>query len=184
MKKHYSFKDQLPTLRTSITACLLMVFLGAEKFAFSNSIGTSDKKVFLRESNAIPLPSSEDNNSSSGSIEITNGKSKMEGKKLASRGGFEKNPASAFSQTSDKNSSFGKEDDNGPTQVGDTMILERSRTNIDFSESLIEGKMKAPSGFFIQARKGQKLTNLIKLRASFRPEMLKSRGLMSEASNQ
>lgn len=62
-------------------------------------------------------------------------------------------------------------------QVGDTRILEKSQTNIDFSESLIEGKMRAPSGFFIQGRLSQDLTRMVRLRTSFKPEMIKATGL-------
>ncbi|MEI8025589.1 MAG: hypothetical protein WCI18_04490 [Pseudomonadota bacterium] len=61
--------------------------------------------------------------------------------------------------------------------IGDTKIVEQSRTNIDFSESLIEGKMNAPSGFLIQGRLSQDLTRMVRLRTSFKPEMLKSTGI-------
>lgn len=61
--------------------------------------------------------------------------------------------------------------------LGDTKIVEQSRTNIDFSESLIEGKMNAPSGFLIQGRLSQDLTRMVRLRTSFKPEMLKSTGI-------
>jgi hypothetical protein len=62
-------------------------------------------------------------------------------------------------------------------QVGDTKIVEKSQTNIDFSESLIEGKMRAPSGFFIQGRLSQDLTRMVRLRTTFKPEMMKATGL-------
>ncbi len=61
--------------------------------------------------------------------------------------------------------------------LGDTKLVEQSRTNIDFSESLIEGKMNAPSGFLIQGRLSQDLTRMVRLRTSFKPEMLKSTGI-------
>jgi hypothetical protein len=66
------------------------------------------------------------------------------------------------------------EEDN---QVGDTKVVEKSQTNIDFSESLIEGKMRAPSGFFIQGRLSQDLTRMVRLRTTFKPEMMKATGL-------
>lgn len=62
-------------------------------------------------------------------------------------------------------------------QVVDTKIVEKSQTNIDFSESLIEGKMRAPSGFFIQGRLSQDLTRMVRLRTTFKPEMMKATGL-------
>ena len=64
-----------------------------------------------------------------------------------------------------------------PDEVGDTKLIEQSRTNIDFSESLIDGKMNAPSGFLIQGRLSQDLTRMVRLRTSFKPEMLKSTGI-------
>jgi hypothetical protein len=64
-----------------------------------------------------------------------------------------------------------------PEEVGDTKLIEQSRTNIDFSESLIDGKMNAPSGFLIQGRLSQDLTRMVRLRTSFKPEMLKSTGI-------
>lgn len=64
-----------------------------------------------------------------------------------------------------------------PNEVGDTKLIEQSRTNIDFSESLIDGKMNAPSGFLIQGRLSQDLTRMVRLRTSFKPEMLKSTGI-------
>ncbi len=65
-------------------------------------------------------------------------------------------------------------DDDEVNDVGDTKLVEQSRTNIDFSESLIEGKMNAPSGFLIQGRLSQDLTRMVRLRTSFKPEILKS----------
>lgn len=46
-----------------------------------------------------------------------------------------------------------------------------SSTKFDFSEASIEGKMKAPEGFFLQGRKSQDLQNLLKLRSNFRGEL-------------
>jgi hypothetical protein len=63
------------------------------------------------------------------------------------------------------------------SDLADTKIVEPSRTNIDFSESLIDGKMNAPSGFLIQGRLSQDLTRMVRLRTSFKPEILKSTGI-------
>jgi len=40
-------------------------------------------------------------------------------------------------------------------------------TNMDFDSSMIDGKMKAPSGFFLQGRNRQSLSNMVKLRSNF-----------------
>lgn len=46
-----------------------------------------------------------------------------------------------------------------------------SKTNIDFNETLIDGQMKAPSGFFLQGRKSQSLSQMVRLRSNFRREL-------------
>lgn len=40
-------------------------------------------------------------------------------------------------------------------------------TNMDFDSTMIDGKMKAPSGFFLQGRNRQSLSNMVKLRSNF-----------------
>lgn len=40
-------------------------------------------------------------------------------------------------------------------------------TTMDFDSSMIDGKMKAPSGFFLQGRNRQSLSNMVKLRSNF-----------------
>jgi hypothetical protein len=47
----------------------------------------------------------------------------------------------------------------------------RSSTKIDFSESVIDGKMKAPEGFYLKGRSSQKMQNLLKLRPNFKKEL-------------
>lgn len=49
------------------------------------------------------------------------------------------------------------------------------QTSIDFSETLIEGKMKAPQGFFLQGRKSQSLSQMVRLRSHFRGRLRNSR---------
>lgn len=49
------------------------------------------------------------------------------------------------------------------------------KTNIDFSETLIDGKMQAPAGFFLQGRQGQAMTQMVRLRSKFRSEMRNSK---------
>jgi hypothetical protein len=41
------------------------------------------------------------------------------------------------------------------------------QTTMDFDSSMIDGKMKAPSGFFLQGRNRQSLSNMVKLRSNF-----------------
>jgi hypothetical protein len=48
-------------------------------------------------------------------------------------------------------------------------------TNIDFTETMIDGKMQAPQGFFLQGKKAQALTNMVKLRSKFRSELRNSK---------
>ncbi len=40
-------------------------------------------------------------------------------------------------------------------------------TTMDFDSSMIDGKMKAPAGFFLQGRNRQSLSNMVKLRSNF-----------------
>jgi hypothetical protein len=49
------------------------------------------------------------------------------------------------------------------------------RTNIDFSETLVDGKMQAPQGFFLQGRQAQSMTQMVRLRSKFRSELRNSR---------
>jgi hypothetical protein len=48
-------------------------------------------------------------------------------------------------------------------------------TDIDFSETMIDGKMKAPDGFFLQGRMSQTMTQMVRLRANFRRELRNSK---------
>ncbi len=52
---------------------------------------------------------------------------------------------------------------------------ETYHTNMDFDSTMIDGKMKAPSGFFLQGRNKQSLTNLVKLRSNFKPQLKDSK---------
>jgi len=57
---------------------------------------------------------------------------------------------------------------------GDGFVAEAS-TSIDFSETMIDGKMQAPQGFFLQGRQAQSLTQMVKLRPNFRSELRDSK---------
>lgn len=48
-------------------------------------------------------------------------------------------------------------------------------TNIDFDSTLIDGRMKAPTGFFLQGRNRQSLSNMVRLRSKFKTELRRSR---------
>jgi hypothetical protein len=50
-----------------------------------------------------------------------------------------------------------------------------SSTRIDFSETSIDGKMKAPDGFFLKGNSSNSLTQLVKLRSNFHSELRNSR---------
>ena len=44
-------------------------------------------------------------------------------------------------------------------------------TKFDFDEGMIEGRMKAPDGFFLRGRASQKLQQMVRLRSEFRSEL-------------
>ncbi len=68
-------------------------------------------------------------------------------------------------------------DDDVPTRKlnGKSSFTTSDRTNIDFSDTLIDGKMQAPQGFFLQGRQAQSMTQMVKLRSKFRSELRNSK---------
>jgi len=48
-------------------------------------------------------------------------------------------------------------------------------TRIDFSETMIDGRMKAPEGFMLQGQKGNSLSQMVKLRSHFRNQLNNSK---------
>ena len=44
-------------------------------------------------------------------------------------------------------------------------------TNLDFDSTMIDGQMKAPTGFFLQGRNRQSLSNMVKLRSNFQKRL-------------
>ncbi len=58
---------------------------------------------------------------------------------------------------------------------GGASFVATDSTNIDFSETMIDGKMQAPQGFFLQGKKGQSLSNMVRLRSKFRSELRNSK---------
>jgi len=59
----------------------------------------------------------------------------------------------------------------------------KDSTNINFEATLLEGKMKAPAGTFLQGRKIQDKTQMVNLRKHFRRELRRSRGGVSSQVN-
>jgi len=54
-------------------------------------------------------------------------------------------------------------------------------TSYDFDETSINGQMKAPSGFFLQGRQAQSLSQMVKLRSKFDQELRSSRSGVKSA---
>ena len=69
----------------------------------------------------------------------------------------------------------------GQKLSGSGSFVAADRTNIDFSETAIDGKMQAPAGFFLQGRQTQSMTQMVKLRSSFRGELRNSREAVKAA---
>lgn len=58
---------------------------------------------------------------------------------------------------------------------GGSSFSSADSTNIDFTETMIDGKMQAPQGFFLQGKKAQSLTQMVKLRSKWRSELRNSK---------
>ena len=67
------------------------------------------------------------------------------------------------------------EDKNKPTNMGDSSERVTYSTKLDFDSALIDGRMKAPSGFYLQGRNKQSLSNMVRLRANFREKLRDSK---------
>ncbi len=63
-----------------------------------------------------------------------------------------------------------KETDNSKQTIMTKEAMVSSNKH-DFTETLINGKMKAPTGFYITGRNSQSMTQMVKLRANFRKEI-------------
>jgi len=57
------------------------------------------------------------------------------------------------------------------TAGGKDGFVVTDKTFIDFTDTLIEGQMKAPEGFFLQGRQSQALRQMVRLRSKFRNEL-------------
>ncbi len=72
-------------------------------------------------------------------------------------------------------------DTSKPTSEG--AVIGKDSTNIDFSAANIDGKMQAPSGFFLQGREAQAMTQMVKLRAKFRSELRNSKSAVKDIAH-
>ncbi len=57
---------------------------------------------------------------------------------------------------------------------GGNDVSYKSKTVYDFDDDVVEGDLVRPDGEFVDSRKAAKHSSLIKIRADFIPEMLKS----------
>lgn len=64
--------------------------------------------------------------------------------------------------------------DGAGKKVGKSFVTV-DKTTIDFTDTLIEGQMKAPEGFFLQGRQAQSLRQMVRLRSKFRNELRNSK---------
>ena len=53
--------------------------------------------------------------------------------------------------------------------------IEQFVTEMDFDSANVDGKMKAPSGFFLQGRNKQSLQSMVQLRSNFRDRLRNSK---------
>lgn len=53
-------------------------------------------------------------------------------------------------------------------------IVYKKHTVVDFGDDTIDGNLSKPDGAYLQSRKQQRHQRLIKVRESFRPEILQS----------
>jgi hypothetical protein len=58
---------------------------------------------------------------------------------------------------------------------GKSGLVSADSTQIDFTETMIDGKMQAPQGFFLQGRQSQSMTQMVRLRSKFRSELRNSK---------
>ena len=60
-------------------------------------------------------------------------------------------------------------------KVRDGDYVRMDSTKLDFSEEQIEGRVKAPEGFFLRGRSAQDLMQMVNLRSTFREELKSSK---------
>lgn len=67
-------------------------------------------------------------------------------------------------------------------KVKSSGFVTTDKTSIDFSETMIDGKMQAPSGFYLQGRQAQSMTQMVRLRSKFRSELRNSKSAVKSIS--
>lgn len=60
------------------------------------------------------------------------------------------------------------------TALAQEDVVYKKHTVVDFGDDTIDGNLSKPDGAYLQSRKNQRHQRLIKVRASFRPEILQS----------
>ena len=65
--------------------------------------------------------------------------------------------------------SYGQEKNSSPLKPDNLM------TEMDFDSTMVDGKMKAPAGFFLQGRNKQSLQSMVQLRSNFRDRLRNSK---------
>lgn len=63
----------------------------------------------------------------------------------------------------------------GFAQANDQEKIEKFVTEMDFESSAVDGKSKAPNGFYLQGRNKQSLQSMVKLRSKFRDRLRNSK---------
>ena len=62
-------------------------------------------------------------------------------------------------------------EEESPDQIKPDKLM----TEMDFDSTMVDGKMKAPAGFFLQGRNKQSLQSMVKLRSNFRDKLRNSK---------
>ena len=70
----------------------------------------------------------------------------------------------------------------GSAQALDSDKLESFVTEMDFDSTAVDGKMKAPSGFYLQGRNKQSLQSMVKLRTNFREKLRNSKSAVKSVA--
>ena len=98
---------------------------------------------------------------------------------IAAPGLAAQKPIKAPAQSTKGQSTKGQSTKVESTKVDNTAsedgYVAASSTHIDFSETTIDGKMKAPEGFMLQGHQSSSLSQMVKLRSNFRNELHNSR---------
>lgn len=70
---------------------------------------------------------------------------------------------------------FAKAEAPGKRRLLDSNFATAATTQVDFNDTLIDGQMKAPQGFFLQGRNPQSLSQMVRLRSNFSRELKNSK---------